>query len=122
MMKGCTRRPTTISAVDRAARDPDTERHRQPDRKRRRRPHRPDRPQHERRRHPGQRVDRPDGQIDAARDDHDRGADRHDREEARVGGSLNQRVRVEEVVDLGSREPIDVRTRKHGQEQTERWR
>ena len=55
-----------------------------------------------------QRVDRPDRQIDPGGDDDDRGAHRHDREEARVGRGLDQRVRVEEVVDGRARERIDV--------------
>ena len=41
-------------------------------------------------------------------------------EEARVGRSLDQRVGVEEVVDLGAGEPIDVRAgeqRQHGAEE-----
>ena len=52
---------------------------------------------------PGERVDRPDREVDPARDDHDRGADGHDREEAGVGRGLDQRVRVEEVVDRSRR-------------------
>ena len=48
---------------------------------------------------PGQGVDGTHRQVDARRDDHDRGPHGHDREEARVGGGLDEGVGVQEVVD-----------------------
>ena len=100
MMNGCTRSPTTSAPLSSPHAQPDADARRAG----RAAPRTslaigPTRAQHERHRHAGQRVDRPDGEIDAAGDDHDRRADRHDREEARVGGGLHQRVRVPEVVD-----------------------
>ena len=70
------------------------------------------RAQHHRRRHAGERVDGADRQIDAAGDDDDRRADGHDREEAGVGRGLDERVRVEEVVDRQAGARVDVRARK----------
>ena len=57
------------------------------------------RSQDHRRRDTRKRVDRADREVDAAGDDDDRRADRHDREEAGVGRGLDQRVRVEKIVD-----------------------
>ena len=72
--------------------------------------------QHHRRRDPGQRVDRAHRQVDPAGDDDDGGADRHDREEAGVGRGLDQRVRVEEVVDRLTGDPVGVRAGEHGEQ------
>jgi hypothetical protein len=77
------------------------------------------RAQRHRHRHTGERVDRADREIDAARDDHDRRADRHDGEEARVGPDLDQRVRVEEVVDREAREAVDVAAGERGEDRAE---
>ena len=98
-MNGWTPSPTTSAPLIGAAEQPDAERDREPDATVGQRVHRSHGAQHHRRRHAGQRVDRADREVDAAGDDHDGRADGHDREEARVGRRLDQRVGVEEVVD-----------------------
>jgi hypothetical protein len=77
------------------------------------------RPQHHRRGHAGQRVNRPDGEVDAAGDDHDGGADGHDGEEARIGGCLDQGVRVQEIVDALAGDAIGVRPGEEGEERAQ---
>ena len=98
-MNGWTRSPTTIAPLSAPAAMPTATQTTKASK------HRADAaagrgdPQDEPHRHARQRVHRADRQIDAARDDDDGRAHRHDRDEARVGGGLDQRVRVEEVVD-----------------------
>jgi hypothetical protein len=106
--------------VDRAARDAHPERHGEADGKGLRAIHRSERAQDERRGDARQRVDRTNREVDPARDDDDGGADRHDRKEAGVGGRLNERVGIEEVVDLGACHPVNMRSGERGQQQAER--
>ena len=91
--------PDDHRAVERAGGDTDRDADGERQQHRARAPVRRRPPQDESHQDARQRVDRPDRQVDAARDDHDRRADRHDRDEAGVGCGLDQRVRVEEVVD-----------------------
>ena len=108
MMNGCTPSPTTSPPLTAPqARPMASDDHQRQQRGGHRR-HRPRRSQHHRGRHPGKRVDRSHRQIDAAGNDDDRCADGHDGEEAGVGRRLDQRVRVEEVVD-GAAASVDRR-------------
>ena len=118
-MNGCTFRPTTIRPLNVPHDEPHPQRHAGPDRKRRQRVHRPHGAQHHGRGDARQSINRPDRQIDPARDDHQRRADRHDREEARVGRRLDQRVGVQEIVDLDARSRIDVRPRRDREDRAE---
>ena len=69
--------------------------------------------------HARQRVDRSYGQVDPARNDHHRRAHGHDREEARVGGGLDQRVEIQKIVDGLAGQAIHVRSREQRQQRTE---
>ena len=66
--------------------------------------------------HAGESVDRAHGEVDPRRDDDDRGAHRHDREEAGVGGGLDEGVGVEEVVHGPARHPVRVGAREEGEQ------
>ena len=79
-------------AIQDSACEPDADADEEPEQRRGRAAHRSGAAKKERHAHAAQRVDRSDRQVDAAGDDHHRRADRHDREEARVGGGLDERI------------------------------
>jgi hypothetical protein len=65
-------------------------------------------------------VDTPaSASIDAGRDDDDRRAHGHDGEKAGVGGRLQQRVQIVEVVDGGARLQVDVAAGREREHQAE---
>ncbi|MEN6645552.1 MAG: hypothetical protein ABFE08_24160 [Armatimonadia bacterium] len=60
-----------------------------------------------------------DGEINASGDDDHGGAHGHDREERGVGGGLQQRVDIEEVVDCAASLEIDMAAGQQGQQDPE---
>ena len=107
-MNGWTPSPTTSAPLMAPHSETDAERDGQTERNHRQRVERAGAAQHHRRRHPGERVDGADREVDAARDDDDGRADGHDREEAGVGRRLDEGVGVEEVVDRQPRAGVNV--------------
>ena len=108
-MNGWTLEPDDHHAVGDAAGEADHEAGAEPEEHGDDRIERSCRAQHHRHDDAGERVDGAGREIDAAGDDDDRRADAHDREAAGVGRHLEQRVRVEEVVDRRAGHRIDVR-------------
>ena len=114
-MNGCTRSPTTITPLSAPAASPTATQTRNASSTAPAPPTGAAARSDEAHGTPASAYTEPDRQVDAARDDDDGRAHRHDRDEAGVGRGLDQRVRVEEVVDRPARRLVDVRARQHRQ-------
>ena len=100
MMNGCTPSPITMQRRWRRPQRPTPTQTESDKQHRRRAAESRVRAQHQPHRDAGQRVDRAHREIDPAGDDDDRRPDRHDREEARVGRHLDERVEFKKLLTV----------------------